>query len=301
MRITINAKRIARLVGFALLSLLVLLVLSDVFYAGRYADALLHVGCQGERVGLGESGYPSEAVEFPSRGGYLLRGWFSQGDTYPQVAVIVLPGLSGNTFAAVPDAEMLARAGFSTLMFEHRSCADPDLLFSTGYFESQDVLGAVDYLQARGDVDRIGALGLSSGGTAVILAAAQEPAIEAVVAMGGFTNLHDDILDSDAGLGLWARLTRHLVVWQIHRQLGVRPRDINPAGELHKISPRPVFLIYGEYELIGPEMLAAADDPKELWVVPGAGHAGYRASAPEEYERRIVGFFRSAFDAPPPD
>jgi dipeptidyl aminopeptidase/acylaminoacyl peptidase len=293
-------KRLIRLASSALLSLLLILILSNVVFAWQYSNTLLHVGCQGERIGLDESVYPSEAVEFRSREGYLLRGWFSQGQAYPQIAIIVLPGLSGNTAGAVPDAEMLARAGFSTLMFEHRSCADPDLLFSAGYFEAQDVIGAVDYLRSRGDVDRIGAMGLSAGGTAVILAAAQEPAIEAVVAMGGFTSLQDDILDSDAKLDLYSRLTRYLVQWHIHRQLGVHPRDINPARELGRISPRPVFLIYGEYEGIGPDMLEAANEPKELWVVPGTGHAGYRASALDEYERRIVTFFRDAFEVPPP-
>jgi dipeptidyl aminopeptidase/acylaminoacyl peptidase len=297
----LDLKRLARLASFALLVLLALFILSDMVFAWQYSHALLHVGCQGERIGLDESVYPSEAIEFRSREGYLLRGWYSQGQTYPQIAIIVLPGLSSNTVGAVPDAEMLARAGFSTLMFEHRSCADPDLLFSAGYFEAQDVIGAVDYLRSRGDVSQIGALGLSAGGTAVILAAAQEPAIEAVVAMGGFTSLQDDILDSDDRLNLYSRLTRYLVQWHIHRQLGVHPRDINPAREIGKISPRPVFLIYGEYERIGPDMLEAANDPKELWVVPGTGHAGYRGSAPDEYERRIVDFFRSAFDAPPPD
>jgi len=38
----------------------------------------------------------------------------------------------------------------------------------------------------------------------------------------------------------------------------------------------------------------AAQQPKELWIVTGAGHGGYIGVAPQEYERRVVTFFDKA-------
>jgi fermentation-respiration switch protein FrsA (DUF1100 family) len=63
-----------------------------------------------------------------------------------------------------------------------------------------------------------------------------------------------------------------------------------------RISPTPVFFIYGEHGQEGernlnPQYYAAAGAPKLIWEVPGSGHVGGVDARPEEYERRVVGFF----------
>jgi fermentation-respiration switch protein FrsA (DUF1100 family) len=66
-----------------------------------------------------------------------------------------------------------------------------------------------------------------------------------------------------------------------------------------RIAPRPVFLIYavpgqgGEAEL-SELFYDAAREPKEIWKVPGSEHTGGIEAQPEEYERRVVGFFDAA-------
>lgn len=42
---------------------------------------------------------------------------------------------------------------------------------------------------------------------------------------------------------------------------------------------------------VNPPYYDAAGEPKELWVAPGAGHTGGFRAQPEEYERRVTGFF----------
>jgi hypothetical protein len=37
--------------------------------------------------------------------------------------------------------------------------------------------------------------------------------------------------------------------------------------------------------------LDAAHEPKELWIIPEAGHIGGLSARPQEYEERVVGFF----------
>jgi len=34
----------------------------------------------------------------------------------------------------------------------------------------------------------------------------------------------------------------------------------------------------------------AAAEPKQLWIVPGAGHEDLRAFAPEAYEKKVLAF-----------
>jgi pimeloyl-ACP methyl ester carboxylesterase len=66
-----------------------------------------------------------------------------------------------------------------------------------------------------------------------------------------------------------------------------------------QISPRPILLIYGTAEpsLRGGQLeLVAAGENAELWEVPGATHGTYQFDAPEEFERRVVGFYDKAFN-----
>ncbi len=297
LQLSLSWKRLLRLGPVALIGLAVLFLLIHFWLAWWYVYIVFHPGCQGDRASLEVYGVPSEPVEFPSRNGLVLRGWFSRGSLYPEIVIIALPGHSGNTAFALPDAYMMAQAGYSTLVFEHRSCADPSLQASTGYYEAYDLLGAVDYLRSRSDVQHIGALGVSEGGTAIILAAAQEPALEAIVPMGGYASLEDDILDPQLELGLYDRFYRRLVLWAASWQLGVPASASSPVSVIGQIAPRPILLIYGEYEASnGQALYAAANEPKELWIVPGAAHAGYMLAQPEEYQQRILSFFSTAFN-----
>jgi dipeptidyl aminopeptidase/acylaminoacyl peptidase len=291
----IRWKRLARLGAFCLVLAPLIVLAITAGFAAIYANQLLHVGCQGDLASQAEFGYPAEAVTFPSSDGVELRGWFSAGQTDPGVAIIALPGHGGNTRFALPDALILADAGYSTLVFEPRYCADPDRVSSTGVHEARDVLGAVAYLQSRADVAHIGALGFSAGGTSLLLAAAQTPALEAVIAMGGYDSLRDDVLETDVNLGWYERLMRHMILWTIGLE-GVSLREASPVDVIGQISPRPVLLIYGEAEAEpGVALYEAAQPPKDIWIVPGAVHGSYPVTAPDEYRRRILDFFDAAF------
>jgi fermentation-respiration switch protein FrsA (DUF1100 family) len=56
------------------------------------------------------------------------------------------------------------------------------------------------------------------------------------------------------------------------------------AGTRDENTPLPVM----------QRLFAAAGHPKELWVVEGAVHGGYVATAPSEYESRVIGFLDRA-------
>jgi fermentation-respiration switch protein FrsA (DUF1100 family) len=130
----------------------------------------------------------------------------------------------------------------------------------------------------------------------VIRGAARDERVRAVVAEGGFHNLAQHIFHGDQ-----VPLVRRLVEWQVltfyRLDTGVDPAQVSPVTDISRISPRPVLLIYGEHEAErgGAQLLyEAAREPKELWIVPNAGHGGYIAAAPQEYERRVIAFFDQA-------
>lgn len=270
------------------------------YLAWQSAYHFTHVGCIGERASLATLGYPAEPIEIETPRGYRLRGWFSIGERYPDIAIVVLAGASGNTQFALEDARLLAQAGYSTLIYEHRACADPTLLHSGGYLEADDVASAVAYLQTRSELRHIGGLGFSAGGTAALLAAAKTPAIEAVIAAGGFSSLEADVLHQSQQGGPLAWVFGRLVLISLGLQLGVAAEEVSPVSHIAQISPRPVLLIYGQGEAWhGAALYAAAGEPKQLWLVPGVGHGGYQAAYPAEYQTRVVGFFESVFGRKP--
>ena len=269
-----------------------------VFSAWGYAFYISHSGCQGIHDSLASRGYASEPVEFTTSGGYRLRGWFSRGSRYPQVTIIVLPGMSGDTQVALADSEILAHAGYSTLIYEHRSCANPALLHSGGYLEEGDLLSAVQYLDSRGDVRHIGVMGFSTGGTAALLAAAVTPRIEAVIEKGAPAHF---LGDGQSGSGLTYQFGiqyQALVLKFFAMQTGLSSGVTENVDVIGSLSPRPLLLIHGGNEADSGQILyAKAGDPKELWIVPGAGHGEYQAVNPQEYAKRIVSFFDGVFSA----
>src|SRR6266700_5573263 len=146
-------------------------------------------------------------VTFPSREDRVqLRGWFipgvlPNGTLTAHRTIIMVHG--SRTNRADKDAGLLrlsaalAQHGFAILAFDMRGMGEsPPAPLSLGYFEQRDVLGAVDFLRSGsvpypqlGRPRIIGGWGLSMGGTTLILAAAQEPAIRALVSDSAYADI----------------------------------------------------------------------------------------------------------------
>ena len=208
--------------------------------------------------------------------------------------------MSGDTQLALADSKVLANAGYSTFMYEHRSCSDPRLLHSGGYLEADDLISAVEFLESRGDIHHIGVLGFSTGGTAALLAAAETPRIEAVIAEGVPATFLQDAQIKSGTANLVEESLHSLVLTLYRLQVGLPSDVLEPVEAVGLISPRPVFFIYGEYEATkGETLYAQAGHPKTLWVVPGVGHGGYQAAYPQDYASQVINFFDSHFNTLP--
>jgi dipeptidyl aminopeptidase/acylaminoacyl peptidase len=193
--------------------------------------------------------------------------------------------------------QSLHAAGFAVLMIDLRGHGGSSTARLTyGAHESQDVLGAVDWLRARGH-GRIGVLGASMGAAASLVAAAEEPAIAAVVADSAFADLGDVLRRNyhrktrlpAASFAATALLAR----WLTGVALG-RFRPLDAAGAL---ASRPVLLIHGEGDRLVPcehaHRLAGAIGAR-LWTTPSLGHLSSYASDPEGYTARVHSFFGRA-------
>lgn len=139
-------------------------------------------------------------VAFASRVDHIvLRGWLIPGVrpdgrlTADRVIVMVHGTRQNRTDGGVHELELsgaLARRGLAILAFDMRGMGQsPAAPISFGYLEFRDVEGAVDFLRfgpvpypELGRPRIIGAWGVSMGASTLLLAAARDPAIAAVVA-----------------------------------------------------------------------------------------------------------------------
>jgi alpha/beta superfamily hydrolase len=247
-------------------------------------------------------GRPYEDVTLRTADGLELAGWYVP--SLNGAAVIAFPGRSG----PVPHARMLANHGYGVLLLDMRgqgeSDGDPNAF---GWGSSKDLDAAVAFLQDRPDVGggRIGGLGLSVGGELLLEAAAGHPALRAVVAEGaGWRSVRESFTrEGPSQLELWLQAPTDAVLTAATVVLsGTAPP---PALDelVAEIAPRPVYLVYGEHgdggeRALTPAYYDAAGLPKMLWEVPGARHTGGLDAQPQEYERRVVGFFDATLLAP---
>src|SRR5437867_13055101 len=124
----------------------------------------------------------TEEVTFHASDGVVLSGWLVKGA--PRVPVIVLcHDLGGSRSALLNSAVSLNRAGYALLVFDFRGHG---LSTGSGGFlgvdEKRDILGAIEFLKSRSDVDgsRIGLWGIGMGAYAGTLAALDSPEIVAL-------------------------------------------------------------------------------------------------------------------------
>ena len=264
----------------------------------------LHPKWKREDHDLADFGLPAEDVTFASRDGTRLAGWFIPAAPAKRAPAVVLSHGHGRSRAELlPHANFLHRAGYAVLAFDyrHRGESAGDAV-TMGLREQDDLLGAIDALAARPEVDagRIGVVAVSMGSVIAILVAADDTRVRALVAECPYAT-RDAVM---------TRALRHyfhlppfpfapIAHWLIGRRLG-QPVDVADAiDHIARISPRSLFLIADEEDaVLGPEdtarLFAAAQEPKRYWLIPGAGHSRGWQAAPEEYERRALGFLNEA-------
>jgi pimeloyl-ACP methyl ester carboxylesterase len=244
-------------------------------------------------------GLEYETVAFTSRDGLRLGGWFVPGATPVRGTVIFCHGHDGSLDPDLKYVPAFHRHGYNVLQFDFRAHGRSQGRYvSMGYYERLDLLGAVDYVQARG-IDRVGVLGFSLGGAVGISTAAQCPAIAAVVSDGGFARIQPTLAAGihERGVPAWlARLLAPIVARIAGWRLGCDLAAADPLRWIGRISPRPVLLIHAGQDVFVPQaeveaLYAAAGNPKEIWIVSEAEHRRVDDAQPEEYMERILGFF----------
>lgn len=238
-------------------------------------------------------GLDFEAVRFTTDDGVTLSGWLVPAGRETSTAVIVLHGFSGHRLPELAAFVPWLHERHHVLQFDFRGHGESDPgTVTLGMLERRDVAAAVEFLRSRG-LGPMALFGVSMGAAIAIQAAPGLP-VAAVVADAAFAELHHPIGNRmrQVGYPLPELGSRAIVV---AAALRTRSRLLDPIAAVARIAPRALLLIAPkDDELISwrqsVRLFEAAGEPKELYVVEGAGHAEAYAAEPEEYRRRVLEF-----------
>lgn len=236
-------------------------------------------------------GIEYQPVEFKAEDGTALFAWFLPARGAPRASVLYLHGNAQNISTHFANVAWMPAAGFHVFAFDYR-----------GYGGSQgsptlegvqlDVDAAMRTLLARPDVDpdRIIIFGQSLGGALAIHYAAHSDYranVRAIVVDSAFSDYRRIVKDKAASFFLtWP------FQWLLPQTVD---NDFSPVASVHAVSPIPLLFIHGERDSIVPvahsqRLYARAAEPKEIWLVPDAGHI--QAVKQKDIRKRLAEFLR---------
>ncbi len=251
--------------------------------------------CSGET----QPPFPYEDISFPSSEfDHPTPAYFIPAESPNGATVIVAPTGGIGRGDRIDEIAVYHAGGFAVLSYSSRICVGT-AANTLGYREAQQVGDAIAYLATRSDVDpdRIGIHGFSAGGAAAIMAAAQYPALKAVVAEGGYHDFAVEIEQNTPSTLWFAPFFRFGARAAYRLNTGLDVGVLSPLDVIASIAPRPILLIYGTQEpgLQGARLQREqAGSNAELWEVSGATHGSYLASAPLDYPQRVTEFMTAA-------
>ncbi len=236
------------------------------------------------------------AVSFPSESGTTLYGWFKPGDP-TRGAVVLVHGIRGDRLQMLGRAKMLAETGIAVLIFDLQAHGDSQgAAITFGWLESRDVRAAVEWMRAACPGEKIGVIGSSLGGAAALLASPPLK-IDAMVLEAVFPTIEQATSNRiESNLWGFGGELSPLLTWQIKLRFGISVKQLHPIDKIGEVNC-PKFIIGGEKDPYTPPeetqaLMQAAKEPREIWVVPGAGHQDFYAFAPDEYRRRVLPFLQ---------
>ena len=288
-----------RRLGVVLLSLSVL-VLGVSAYVGWN---LTHPPKKALQTTPAAVGLSYEPVSFVSRqDGLVLQGWLL---TSPEnrLTVICSHGYRQNREQAdvplLPLAKVLVEHGMNVLLFDYRNSGESaGQMTSVGQYEVRDLLGAVDYVHSRQELNpKVALLGFSMGAATAILAGAEEPTVAAVVADAPFADLTRYL---EANFSVWTGLPavpfNRTILAVTPIVTGLQPEKVSPVQVVSKFDGRPLLLIHGEADDdIAPENsleLQQAYPAAELLRIAEARHVKSYQQDPKRYEAVVLKFLQ---------
>jgi pimeloyl-ACP methyl ester carboxylesterase len=231
------------------------------------ANALLHPS---RRPVFGTPASAYADVAFVSDG-LTLRGWLLRGASPKRGLIVYLHGIADNRRSGLGVAQRFGPKGYDVLVYDSRGhgASDGDTC-TYGVYEAADLSRALDAVGAR----RAVLFGSSLGAAVALQAAARDPRVSGVIAQSSFCDLE-----------AIARYRAPFIASRSEVDQALALAGARGRFQVAEASPRmaaarvhvPVLLLHGMDDRETPpdhsrQIFAALTGPRQLLLVPGAGH-----------------------------
>lgn len=221
-----------------------------------------------ERYGVA---YQNEYLQ--AQDGTKLNAWFLPAQGVTKGTILFLHGNAENISTHFRSVMWLPAQGYNVLALDYRGYGASDGL-PTLAGAQQDIDAAFKYLLTHSQVDphRIVILGQSLGGSLALFYSGHSRYrrdIRAVVSDSAFADYRWEARDS---------LAKFILTWPLQWLPWLLvDNDYAPQDAVGLISPIPLLIIHGEQDNVvslshARRLFERAKQPKELLIVPGAGH-----------------------------
>jgi len=265
------------------------LLTASLLAGGRLAAAVHR------RVGPPPADLDCETVRFASASGATLAAWLCRPAGRPRAAVVLLHCIRCDRSMMLPRARLLLDGGYAVLapdLQAHGESTGDMITF--GYREADDAIASFDLLKRRYPELRVGGVGVSLGGAALVLSAGRLKT-EAVVLESVYPTIEAAIENRVAlRAGPLAPALTPFLLLQLRPRLGIDASALRPVDHIRHLGC-PVLIASGSLDrhttpAQTEALFAAALDPKELWLVQGAAHVDLRRYDPAGYRSRVLRF-----------
>ena len=285
-----------------ILSALILLIFIIILIAYRQSNRILIRKAKYSPLTISPKDFnlPFENISFKNKDGITLKGWFIPAVKKSDKTIMFLHGWGLNKGDILANTFFLREKGFNLFYFDFRGSGESQQgPSSIGYFEAQDAQSALDYicLNHPEETKNIGIYGLSMGAAVAVYTTAHNKQVRCLVAEACYYSYKKVV-------ARWARKHKHvpyfplvaLTLFFVRKRLGIDPEDFSPKNNVKKVAPRPILIINGKQDTLvarhdARTLFLEARHPKQLWLVPDAGHTDCAQKAGVFYQERLTEFF----------
>ncbi|SDY41815.1 alpha/beta hydrolase [Nitrosomonas sp. Nm33] len=245
-------------------------------------------------VGVLIPDFPVESVQIPAGQNHKVHGWLARG-IRDHGAVLLVHSIRSNRLEMLGRARFLNAQGYSVLLIDLQAHGEtPGERITFGVRESKDVKAAVDYLRDNFPGERIAAIGVTLGAAAITLA--NPPLKLNAVVLESLHPTFEEAVENRLKLhlgefGIWLK---PFLLSYLSLLLDLSTDQLNPIDRISNLNT-PILLISGTHDRHTTQseterLFDAALQPKELWIVPGAGHYNMHTYNSRNYEERVSSF-----------
>jgi fermentation-respiration switch protein FrsA (DUF1100 family) len=247
-----------------------------------------------------DAGLPQENIMVDTFDGFKLSCWLVKQSKKARGTVIYLHGVGDCKIGGVAFAKFLYGKGFNIFLYDSREHGESEGYYCTyGFYEKHDVSAVISYLQSRKDlkIGKIGIFGTSMGGAVAIQAAAIDQRIVAVISEGSYTALRVVFVDYQKRIiKLPWHFLRNIALLQSQKLANFKARLVAPIEDIKRVHV-PILIVHGKNDSFiksdySKLLYDAANEPKQLLLIDGAGHNNVWEIGGVKYEESIESFFK---------